>query len=126
MKLMKREKNHDHLNESEMPVDHEFLSSYFDLLKFLFNGCGAEVNDEFIEGSVLPRLLALKMIVRQFESANPSMSKEMDQLVDELRGIFKDDPGIDEFFNLMNEDDRAGDEDEQLSEPNEFLKSMLS
>lgn len=107
---MKKYQTSDFLNQSDEPKDQEFLSSYFELLKFLFNGCGEEISQQFLEEKMLPRLVALKMIVRQFEGANPAMSKQLDHMVDDMRGFFADDPELNEFFELARTSEEEKDE----------------
>ncbi|MBR2676020.1 MAG: hypothetical protein IKE28_03800 [Solobacterium sp.] len=83
------------LNEAEA----EFFSYYFDMLKSVFDGCD-DNSEEDIENRIMPRLLALKMVVTQFEAVNPNLSAAMDKTVESLREQLRSEMGFDISFGF--------------------------
>ena len=87
----------DSPNQELSEAEAEFFSYYFDLLKSVFEDCEADTEEE-IENRIMPRLLALKMVVTQFEAVNPVLSAEMDKTVETLREQLRDEMGFDLSF----------------------------
>lgn len=93
---------HDDIPDRELSeAEAEFFSYYYELLKSVFEDCEADTEEE-IENRIMPRLLALKMVVTQFEAVNPVLSAEMDKMVESLREQLRDEMGFDFSFGTGN------------------------
>ncbi len=90
-------------NQELSEAEAEFFSCYFDLLKMVFEGCKDNTEDE-IENRIMPRLLALKMVVTQFEAVNPRLSEQMDKTIGSLREQLRNEMGFDISFGAENAD----------------------
>lgn len=85
-------------------LDEEFLRSYFNLLQFVFDD-KENLSSRDIETIVIPRLLALKTVVKQFEATNPDLANELDGTSEELLSILSDEEELKKLAEELFETD---------------------
>lgn len=97
-------------NQESSGLEGEFLRSYFEVLRFIFDGM-PEISDRDIETIVIPRLLALKTVVQQFDHTNPELAAELDHTVEHLQEILLKETDLDALLEQAfadADDDIAG------------------
>ena len=95
-------------------LEREFISSYFDLLNYAM-GEDPEFTPETFEAVILPRILAMKMLMKQFDKIVPELSQEMDRSVDQLEEAMRDKIGLDAVMRQILGDVKDDDDPTRYS-----------